>query len=101
MTTNPFEQVEDLFHKAKALEPEERAGFLDEACDGALDLRAEVESLLTHSDAGTSQVCLRPDGDSTETIVDRGPVSEGPGTKIGPYKILQKIGEGGFGARSR
>ena len=26
------------------------------------------------------------------------PISEGPGTVIGPYKLLQKIGEGGFGA---
>jgi serine/threonine protein kinase len=25
------------------------------------------------------------------------PVTEGPGTKIGPYKLLQQIGEGGFG----
>ncbi len=83
--------------KAKALEPADRAAFLDEACEGALDLRAEVESLLAHSDGGTSRMRLRTTGAATETVVDRGPLSEGPGTRIGPYKILQQIGEGGFG----
>ena len=97
MTGEQLKQVEDLFHRAKALEPEDRAAFLDETCNGALDLRAEVESLLAHSDGGTSQMRLRPTGRENQTIVDRGPLSEGPGTKIGPYKILQQIGEGGFG----
>jgi serine/threonine protein kinase/tetratricopeptide (TPR) repeat protein len=100
MTDERFCEVEEIFHKAKALEPAERAGFLDEACGAALDLRADVESLLAHSDQGTDQMRLRPSGDGAGqvvTIVDRGPLSEGPGTRIGPYKILQKIGEGGFG----
>ncbi len=85
MTGEQLRQVEDLFHRAKALEPEDRAAFLDEACNGALDLRAEVESLLAHSDGGTSQMRLRPSDTASRTIVDRGPLSEGPGTKIVPY----------------
>ena len=97
MTGEQLKQVEDLFHRARALEPEDRAAFLDEACNGALDLRAEVESLLAHSDGSTSQIRLRPSSNENQTIVDRGPLSEGPGTRIGPYKILQQIGEGGFG----
>lgn len=32
-----------------------------------------------------------------EPTVDQSPVSEGPGHEIGRYKLLQKIGEGGFG----
>ena len=97
MTSEQLKQVEELFHKAKALEPADRANFLDEACAGALDLRAEVESLLAHSDGGTSRMVLRPSGVQGATLVDRGRPSEGPGAKIGPYKILQQIGEGGFG----
>ena len=79
MTSEQLKQVEELFHKAKALEPADRANFLDEACAGALDLRAEVESLLAHSDGGTSRMVLRPSDVSGATLIDRGRPSEGPG----------------------
>ncbi len=98
MTNDRLHRIEELFHKARVLDPADRASFLDEECDAALDLRAEVESLLAHTDSGTSRMKLRPDDSVTKAVlVDRGPVSEGPGTRIGPYKILQQIGEGGFG----
>ncbi|MHC4416317.1 MAG: protein kinase domain-containing protein [Planctomycetota bacterium] len=99
MTSERFHQIEDLFHKARVLEPADRASFLDRECDGALDLREEIESLLAHADRGTSQMDLRRGAEGAPaTIVDRGRLTEGPGTRIGPYKILQMIGEGGFGA---
>ncbi|MHC4967655.1 MAG: protein kinase domain-containing protein [Planctomycetota bacterium] len=98
MKAERFQKVEELFHKARALDAAERASFLDEMCGSALDLRADVESLLAHSDGGTSRIHLHsPDETPPEAIIDRGPVSEGPGSRIGPYKILQQIGEGGFG----
>ena len=50
VTSNQFQQVEELYHKAKVLDPADRASFLDKECADALDLRAEVESLLAHSD---------------------------------------------------
>jgi len=53
------------------------------------------ESFLKIS--GTSRMVLWPSDVQGATLVDRGRPSEGPGTKIGPYKILQQIGEGGFG----
>ncbi|MHC5114701.1 MAG: serine/threonine protein kinase [Planctomycetota bacterium] len=101
-TSERFHQIEDLFHRAKELAPETRAAFLDGACGGDLDLRSEVESLLAHTDRKTDDMRPpAPDGTPSQhdlaTIVDRGPVSEGPGVAIGPYKILQQIGEGGFG----
>ena len=60
-----------------------------------LVLRRDVESLLLHSEQETTAVSIPRPGDSR--IIDRGPISEGPGTRIGVYKILQQIGEGGFG----
>ncbi len=98
MNEDRFHRIEDLFHQARVLEPAERASFLDRECGAALELRGEVESLLAHSSAGTSHARL-PDTfvEAQQVIVDRGPPSEGPGTRIGSYKILQQIGEGGFG----
>jgi len=37
-------------------------------------------------------------GSSTDDAPDRRPITEGPGVRIGPYKLLQAIGEGGMGA---
>ena len=73
----------------------ERAAFLDEACRGDVRLRAEVDELLLASDRA-DQFLESPPLDLTATT-DSGPIAEHPGTVIGPYKLLQQIGEGGFG----
>jgi WD40 repeat protein/serine/threonine protein kinase len=71
--------------------PAERAAYLDEVCGNDAALRGRVESLLrSHEHAGSF---LRKPPVAT---VDE-PAREGPGTVIGPYKLLQQIGEGGMG----
>ncbi len=95
--TSRFQQVEEIFHGALALAPAERASHLDRHCGGDLELRREVESLLACSDRNTEDMSLRQGVDDAPTIVERGAPAEGPGTRIGHYKILQQIGEGGFG----
>src|SRR6516164_1985083 len=72
----------------------ERAAYLDQACEGNPTLRAEVEALLLAHE--TPQRVL----DSPEVITptaDHIPHAEKPGMVIGPYKLLQQIGEGGMG----
>jgi serine/threonine protein kinase len=64
--------------------PAERAAYLDRVCAGNQRLRAEVEALLAAH--------LRLGG--LTATPDPGPR---PGTAIGPYKLLQQIGEGGMG----
>jgi serine/threonine protein kinase len=83
--------------------PQERAAYLDRACGQDSTLRARVEELLqAHRAAGgflqgnasgTFPESLAPDGVSTAPEAAR----ERPGAVIGPYKLLEQIGEGGFG----
>jgi serine/threonine protein kinase/Flp pilus assembly protein TadD len=74
---------------------EEQAAYLDRACRGDPDFRARVEALLkAHHEAGRFL-----DGSPEVpplTTVDA-PLPERPGTVIGPYKLMEQIGEGGMG----
>src|SRR5262245_15217337 len=84
-----------IFKAAVKLSPEQRAAYLDRACGTDHTLRREVESLLrAHEDADSflqSQPARPP------ATVGDGRLAEGPGTRLGPYKLLQQIGEGGMG----
>jgi serine/threonine protein kinase/Tol biopolymer transport system component len=75
---------------------QERTTYLDQVCRDDPWLRAELTSLLkAHDEAG--DFLDAPILDSGRTLEDS-PIYEGPGTIIGPYKLLELIGEGGFGA---
>ena len=87
---------------AAALEitdPVARRAYLDRACGGDAALRQEVESLLDAS-AAAGKFLLRPAGlgaGASQKTVLIPPLSELTGTRIGHYKLLEQIGEGGFG----
>jgi eukaryotic-like serine/threonine-protein kinase len=73
----------------------ERAAFLEGACGPDAELRAQVESLLeAHREAGS--FLEQPLFEATPTS-DQPPDQEKSGTVIGPYKLLQQLGEGGMG----
>ena len=85
----------DIFIAALQKEqPAERSAYLDEACAGDAALRRRVEALLAAHDRLRT---IHPADALGPATVDQPPVSEGPGTIIGPYKVLEQIGEGGFG----
>jgi eukaryotic-like serine/threonine-protein kinase len=87
--------------------PAQRAAYLDEACAGDADRRRRVEDLLRASDdAGTfldrpvgqpKPPGAAPEPLATIRIVLADDPTEAPGAKIGRYKLLQQIGEGGCG----
>ncbi len=82
---------------------DERAGYLDAACGADTELRARLEALLrAHEEAGgflreTSEARDPRATDSAGQRRGEGPISERPGASVGPYKLLEQIGEGGFG----
>ncbi|MHC4165589.1 MAG: protein kinase domain-containing protein [Planctomycetota bacterium] len=87
--------IEAIYHLALEKETgEERLAYLKSACGDDADLRASVEGLLNaHDDAG--DFLEVPPFDS-DVLLDKGPISEVPGTIISRYKLLEKIGEGGM-----
>jgi WD40 repeat protein/serine/threonine protein kinase len=93
----PNQREEAIFEAALALPPEQRGAYLDQACGDDAVLRGQVAALLeAHAQTG---------GLLEQTVAPlRGPLSalsqpltEKPGDRIGRYKLLQQIGEGGCG----
>ena len=90
--------LESIFFTALGMTPAERAAYLSEACAGDDSLRQRVEKMLAAQvDAGSfleapPAAVVAP----AEPTIDQ-TVTEKVGTQIGPYKLLQQIGEGGFG----
>src|SRR5688572_1052943 len=95
--TTPPARVRDIFLSALERPIEERAAFLSDACGHDETLRREVEELLReHEEVGdflqTPAAAVGPTG----TVVIAS-VTEKAGDRIGRYKLLQEIGEGGCG----
>src|SRR6516164_10824079 len=85
----------DLFIAAlKIPEPAERSAWLDRECGGDAALRKRIDVLLQAFDKAGS-LLENPVVDIGPTVDQ--PTREGPGTVIGPYKLLEQIREGGFG----
>ncbi len=99
MMTREALPEESVFHVARRIaSPDARECYLSEACGNDLVLRRRVEALLNVSvddddflESPPSAVAVDPGAAAFK------PVSERPGTKIGPYKLVEQIGEGGFG----
>jgi serine/threonine protein kinase/tetratricopeptide (TPR) repeat protein len=90
-------RANDVFMQAVEIHvPDERRAYLDDACSGDADLRAQVEALLRAGERAGSFLEAPAPG-LLATSPER-PGGEAPGTVIGPYKLLQQIGEGGMGA---
>jgi serine/threonine protein kinase len=102
-------QLEDavFFTALNLSDLEQRKLFLDQACAGDPGLRAAVEELLSAQgnaehffSKGASALNLPADEIAAavkEGVSDKIFVDEQIGTKVGPYKLLQKLGEGGCG----
>src|SRR5687767_9363032 len=97
----PDLQEQSIFIQALERDAGHRGAFLDEACASDPALRARVERLLHHHEHAASFLAAPAAGSperpaDADATVER-PLREGPGTAIGPYKLLQQIGEGGMG----
>jgi serine/threonine protein kinase/tetratricopeptide (TPR) repeat protein len=97
------QKVRDIFVAAVKIPPEQWQAFLEEACAGDDELRRQVSDLLQeHQQAGSfldqPAAHVRATGEFDPGANGVAAAPEGPSTVIGPYKLLELIGEGGMGA---
>jgi serine/threonine protein kinase/Tfp pilus assembly protein PilF len=90
MTEN-WDQVKEIVASALELSPAERPDFVRQACGPDDALRAEVESLLSHS-AGVDSLLE----ESPAAHVFSFPASAMVGRQVGAYRILAETGQGGM-----
>src|SRR5262245_30278939 len=93
--TTIVSQARSVFLAALGVGPDQWAAFLDEACGDNAELRAHAEQLL-HAHQAMGSIHGGGAGEPGATS-DEPPILEQAGAIIGPYKLLEEIGEGGFG----
>lgn len=93
-------KAQQIFGDSIELPVAERGPYIATACGSDEVLRAEVESLVASMDEAGGFLSA-PTGrleDAGAATLDASPLREQPGSRIGRYKLLQLIGEGGFGS---
>jgi serine/threonine protein kinase/tetratricopeptide (TPR) repeat protein len=94
--TRDLTKAESLFAQAIGIESAaERAAFLEQACGDDPKLQGEVAKLV--GDYFRAGGFLEKPAVPGLATVDVSPTGERVGTLIGPYKLVQEIGEGGMG----
>ena len=94
MTPERWQQIKGLLESALERDPLERNSFLNDACAGDTALRSEVDALLdSHARSGDfmeSPAYAVMAGSLTDTDLV-------PGSAIGPYEVISRLGAGGMG----
>ncbi len=99
MTRERWQHVRKVLEQALETDAQERARYLDEACGGDAELRAEVESLLEADERASSGFLT---GRAIDHVAGAATGSRDAddslrGTRIGSYLVLEEIGHGGMG----
>ena len=96
--SNSLPDIKSIFGRALELDSQrEREAYLAAACADAPEMRAEVNELLAMHDGAKGFMPRPAVALHNESTADIAPFRDMAGTMIGPYKLLQVIGEGGMG----
>jgi len=97
--SQPNEREIEVFYAALELPPLQRVGYLDQACAGDLALRQRVTELLSLDESAGAFLetpVAQPPPPFKASDTDPAP-AEKTGDRVGPYKLVEQLGEGGCG----
>jgi eukaryotic-like serine/threonine-protein kinase len=97
MTPEEWQKIKSVLATALELDPPARVNYLDSACTGQASLRSEIESLLQSHDED-SAFLEAPAGVDAANLEVLTTSTTFVGRRLGPYELLEQIGEGGMGA---
>ena len=101
MTPERWRQVEDIFQTALDLGPQERAVYVAQACAEDVDLKRDVENLLSQHESAGGLLEDPLYGDTELSALEAFVYEEEDpliGRRLGAYRIEREIGRGGMGA---
>lgn len=96
MTPEEWRKIKEVLQSALELDSQARQTFLDSECAGQVSVRREVESLL-QSDEQDQAFLEEPAVIDAADVVASTSSAAWVGRRLGPYQLLEKIGEGGMG----
>ncbi len=96
MEPERWRRLKSIFNQALDVDPARRAAFLNQACAGDQGLQAEVESLLA-SHNQSAGFLDQPACEAAAELIDHNSGELLPGSKLGPYTVSRKLGQGGMG----
>ncbi len=94
MKPERYHQVSAAFDKIVRCGPDRREALLAEVCMGDPELRAEVERMLAADAEARRESFLDVPTDPVRSVAR--PNTEGPGDRVGPYKLLQRSARGAW-----
>jgi eukaryotic-like serine/threonine-protein kinase len=98
ITPELWQRVKEVLGNALDLDPDQRAAYLETACDGETALRAEVERLLVAEQRGGEGFLDVSASSIEQPATAIASFDTRIGSRVGPYRIVERIGEGGMGA---
>jgi hypothetical protein len=96
MNAERWRRIEGIFDQALERPEAERSGFLDHACADDPELRRELAVLL--ASAPTAEASLRSAVATEVRMLASGAVTAQVGRRVGPFRLISLLGEGGMGA---
>jgi serine/threonine protein kinase/Tol biopolymer transport system component len=96
MQPERWQQIEQLFHLALEQKPDQRGGFLEQACSGDELLRSEVEALISSHEQAQDFI-ETPASDLAAELLAKGHTGLAIGQTVGSYEIVSVLGVGGMG----